>query len=241
MKPIYRPKGRAAEYGDYAVNIYTGCTHGCIYCYAPLVLRRDREEFHTHVVPRPGIVQAIMAQLRREQITGKLIHLCFTCDPYPAGVNTMVTREIIKAIKYSGNHVQILTKNPKEAERDFDLLDSEDIFGVTITGNNAWVEKYEPGANSLHERHDVLLRAHRRSIKTWASFEPVYDPELVKDIIICAEFIDLYKIGKLNYATSEIDWGAFGRECERLCVEYCRNYYIKDDLRRCMEVHNADE
>ena len=29
--PIYKPKGVAAEYGDYAVNIYTGCPHRCYY------------------------------------------------------------------------------------------------------------------------------------------------------------------------------------------------------------------
>lgn len=27
MKPIYVPKGKAKEYGDYAINIYTGCPH----------------------------------------------------------------------------------------------------------------------------------------------------------------------------------------------------------------------
>ena len=27
MKPLYIPKGAAKEYGDYAVNIYTGCPH----------------------------------------------------------------------------------------------------------------------------------------------------------------------------------------------------------------------
>lgn len=27
MKPIYEPKGKAKEYGDYALNIYTGCPH----------------------------------------------------------------------------------------------------------------------------------------------------------------------------------------------------------------------
>lgn len=27
-KPIYVPKGKAKEYGDYAINIYTGCTKG---------------------------------------------------------------------------------------------------------------------------------------------------------------------------------------------------------------------
>jgi DNA repair photolyase len=32
MKPLYVPKGKAKEYGDYAVNIYTGCPHRCYYC-----------------------------------------------------------------------------------------------------------------------------------------------------------------------------------------------------------------
>ena len=38
MKPIYQPKGAAREYGDYALNIYTGCPHRCYYCFAPNVL-----------------------------------------------------------------------------------------------------------------------------------------------------------------------------------------------------------
>lgn len=131
MKPLYVPKGKAKEYGDYAVNIYTGCPHRCYYCFAPSVLHRDREEFHTHVDPRPGIVDALKKQLEREGITGKLIHLCFTCDPYPTGYDTSVTREVIKAIKDSGNHVQILTKG--DGSRDFDLLDENDWYGITST------------------------------------------------------------------------------------------------------------
>lgn len=46
MKPLYVPKGKAKEYGDYAVNIYTGCPHRCYYCFALNVLHRDRETFH---------------------------------------------------------------------------------------------------------------------------------------------------------------------------------------------------
>lgn len=80
--PIYVPKGRAGEYGDYALNIYTGCPHRCYYCFAPSVLHRDREIFHTDVRPRDGIVEAVAAQLASGGIKGKLIHLCFTCDLY---------------------------------------------------------------------------------------------------------------------------------------------------------------
>lgn len=61
MKPIYEPKGKAKEYGDYALNIYTGCPHRCYYCFAPSVLRRDREKFHSDIRPRDGIVEATKA------------------------------------------------------------------------------------------------------------------------------------------------------------------------------------
>lgn len=127
MKPIYEPKGKAKEYGDLAINIYTGCPHRCYYCFAPSVLRRDREQFHSCVAPREGIVEAVARQLDREQITGKTIHLCFTCDPYPTGYDTTATREIIKLLKGAGNHVQILTKG--DGSRDFDLLDKNDWYG----------------------------------------------------------------------------------------------------------------
>ena len=108
MKPIYIPSGKAKEYGDYALNIYTGCPHRCFYCFAPNVLHRDRQQFHEVVEPRKDIAEETRRQIEREGITGKLIHLCFTCDPYPHGYDTTVTREIISLLKSAGNNVQIL-------------------------------------------------------------------------------------------------------------------------------------
>ena len=57
MNPIYQPKGKAKEYGDLALNIYTGCPHRCYYCFAPNVLHKDREQFHSCVEPRKNIVE----------------------------------------------------------------------------------------------------------------------------------------------------------------------------------------
>ena len=91
MKPIYEPKGKAKEYGDYAINIYTGCPHRCYYCFAPNVLHTQKEKFHTCVEPRKNIVEEVRKQIERENITGKLIHLCFTCDPYPTGYDSTPT------------------------------------------------------------------------------------------------------------------------------------------------------
>ena len=224
MKPIYAPKGAAKEYGDLAINIYTGCPHRCYYCFAPGVLRREKEEFHSHVEPRPGIVQAVKEQIEREHITGKLIHLCFTCDPYPMGYDTTATREIIKIIKESGNHVQILTKG--DGSRDFDLLDENDWYGITLDGQST---------RGYSARLCSLLEAHKAGIKTWVSFEPVTDEEVFFDeILFIQQAVYKVKIGKLNYYPSNINWAEFGEKAERICKELGIDYYIKDSLRKEM-------
>lgn len=227
MKPIYEPKGAAKEYGDYAINIYTGCPHRCYYCFAPGVLRRQKEQFYSCVAPREGIVEAVKRQLEREAIKDKTIHLCFTCDPYPTGYDTTATREIIKLIKESGNHVQILTKG--DGSRDFDLLDENDWYGITYDGSPYGV--YEP-----NYRLADLFSAKQVGIKTWVSFEPVVNAEAVLECISeCHDFIDKAKIGKLNYHPSDIDWRGFGERAEALCKRLGLNYYIKDSLRKEMD------
>lgn len=231
MKPIYKPKGAAAEYGDYAINIYTGCPHRCFYCFAPTVLRKDRETFHTDVRPREGIVEAVKQQLVRDKITGQTIHLCFTCDPYPTGYDSTPTREIIEALKNSGNHVQILTKG--NGSRDFDLLDKNDWYGITLDGAITRTGYFDVAPLF---RYCNLLEAHMNGIKTWVSFEPVLCAENALRVIeYVAPHVDKIKIGKLNYHPSDIDWKSFGWEVESLCKRLGINYYIKDSLRAEME------
>jgi len=237
MKPIYEPKGRAKEYGDLALNIYTGCTHGCSYCYAPKVLKKTAKDFSSNVTARKGILEATKKQLASGAYTGKLIHLCFTCDPYPIGIDTSITREIIKEIKDVGANVQILTKGGFQAQRDFDLLDENDWIGTTITGAARSIvpPPAEPYCARVDERLGLLQRAKKAGLNTWVSCEPVLNEYVIYDLINHATYIDFYKIGKLNYQLSGIDWAEFGRECERLCIERGRNYYIKDDLRKEMK------
>lgn len=234
MKPIYVPKGKAKEYGDYAINIYTGCPHRCFYCFAPNVLHRDKEKFHSCVAPRENIVEETRKQIEREGITGKLIHLCFTCDPFPQDCDSMyVTRDLICYLKMAGNHVQILTKNGYDSQNVFDVLDDEDWFGVTLDGQRNYANAPVLGEEV---RINALCNAHEKGIKTWVSFEPVVNAERVLWLIQeVAPFVDKVKIGKLNYHPSDIDWAEFGRKAESLCQQLGLDYYIKDSLRAEME------
>jgi DNA repair photolyase len=237
--PIYEPAGKAKEYGDYAINIYTGCPHGCFYCFAPNVLHGTRESFKSIVEPRKGIIEEVKKQLATGDIRGKLIHLCFTCDPYPYGHDTTPTRDIIKAIKDSGNHVQILTKG--DGSRDFDLLDENDWYGATYVGYGLG-EIFdpvcvEPNAACPAVRLAMLSKAHKLGIKTWMSMEPVLNENDITTFLdLNVNYVDRYKIGKLNYHPSDINWGEFGKKCERICKNLGHDYYIKESLRKEMEV-----
>jgi DNA repair photolyase len=230
MKPIYKPQGRAADYGELAINIYSGCNHGCSYCYAPAVLRKTRKDFG-RLQPRKDIVLEVSRQLEKGMdIEGKTVHLCFTCDPYPAKIDTTPTREIIRLIHRYGGYVQILTKAGKRALCDFDLLGDGDWFGVSLT----WADEKEPLAENTMFRIESLRTAHKMGIRTWVSLEPVFNPAAVFNAIKKFDFIDLFKIGKLNYLSSDINWREFGEKAERLCLKHGRNYEIKGDLRALM-------
>ena len=148
--------------------------------------------------------------------------------------STAATRAVIRALKEYGNHVPILTKG--DGSRDFDLLDGEDWYGVTISCDDPVAKTAEPGAVSPASRLYDLEAAKCRGIRTWVSFEPVLDPAAVLDCIkYCAYFVDRVKIGKLNYHTSDIDWAKFGREAVAACEEMGLDCYIKESLRAEMD------
>ena len=235
FRPIYTPRTRAREYCDLAVNIYDSCPHGCTYCYARAMAKRFGKPWGDTVNARPGIVEAVQKQLVGMRGQGKKIMLCFTCDPYPIGCDTTATREVIRAIKDSGNHVQILTKGDETAQRDFDLLDRNDSFGVTWSGAD-FVGHDEPGAAHHKIRHkNIVVAKEVHGLHTWLSCEPVLDPASIFAAILTFDCVDMFRIGKLNHSRSGIDWHAFGHKAKALCEKHGRDYYIKEDLQIEME------
>lgn len=232
MKPIYEPKGKAKEYGDLALNIYTGCPHKCTYCYAPLVLKKDRQAFHNCCEPRKNIVEETKKQLKRENIIGKEIFLCFTCDPFPYGHDHSTTYEIIKAIKNTGNTVAVLTKGYVDVSTLKQYFDKNDRFGITISCKTSKGSIEESGAFNALGRLSILKEVKKKiGCKTFISCEPVLDTEYIKHLIMTVDYCDEFRIGKLNYVKNDTNWKQFGIECEELCKQYNRNYLIKEGLR----------
>lgn len=236
MPVIYEPKGRAKEYSDLALNLYTGCSHGCLYCYAPDAMFKKREQFHSDVVPRGDILNLIKKEA--PAYTGKEVFLCFSCDPYcPEELEHKITRQAIEILHASDVGVNILTKGGMWAARDFDLLEVKpecSRIGATLT---FWKSvdsfTWEPRAAHPLDRLRMLESAHKKGIPTWASLEPVVDPNQSLELIrMSHRFVDHYKVGRWNHdkRAKEINWARFLQDVTSLLDELGKSYYIKKDL-----------
>ena len=241
-KIIYEPAGRAKEYSPLAANLYSGCSHGCKYCYVPKFCRKKPDNFHQEVKPRKDILKLIEIDafnLKNQGIPPVL--LCFTCDPYqPSEEELKITRQTLKIFNRYNLPFQVLTKGGMLAERDFDLYTKYDFFATSLTLLD---EKdslnWEPGAKPPRERIETVKKAHQAGIKTWVSLEPVIEPEQTLEIIkMTHSFVDKYKVGKLNHHEhhKNIDWKDFAQKVVNLLEKLGKDYYIKIDLAEYLKV-----
>jgi DNA repair photolyase len=255
MPYIYEPKGKAFEYGALALNLYTGCSHGCAYCYVPIATRVSQYDFR-QPVPRPIAVKILDREIEKHaflSIPLPSVFLCFTCDPYQhLDQDLRITRAIIEKLNRSGLGVNILTKAGHRSVCDFDLLaewPDRNSYGATLTFfKDTFSRIWEPGAALPAERLAALEEAHARRIPTWASLEPVIDPEQTLELIrLAAPYVDVFKVGKWNHdhpsrrppsttwSADKIDWTAFARDAVALLESLGKKYYIKEDLRFYLE------
>jgi len=233
---IYAPKGQAGEYSKLAVNPYRGCGHRCIYCYVPAVIHMRRPDFDSGATAKPGFLDRVKkdaAKYRDHGITEQVM-LSFTTDPYHPG-DTRLTREVLITLKDHGMAFCTLTKGGQRALRDLDLFRPErDAFASTLTTVSAEQSlQWERNAALPEDRLQTLRIFHEAGIFTWASLEPVYDTAMTLALIEeTAEYVDLYKIGRINYhrITREIDWRQFTEAVLRLVNRFGKKHYIKKDL-----------
>lgn len=251
MPVIYEPKGRAREYSPLALNLYTGCVHGCKYCYAPGALRKLRSDFHTNVTPRKDILEKLEKDCKKMAGDPRQILLCFSCDPYQPntledamayGISSPggpliedVTRDALLILEKYRMNVTVLTEGGRRAIRDFDILQRNGwAFGTTLsfsTHKSLREWEPEPSAN-IKSRIEAISLAAALGIKTWVSVEPVfYISEALALMDTYKDIVGHWKVGKLNHCRDierTIDWTFFLESVESILRG--KSYYIKADL-----------
>jgi DNA repair photolyase len=240
MAIIYVPKGRAREYSPLAANLYDGCSHGCLYCYAPGIRFQSAEDFHTSCKPRKDIIAKLSADMPAFRGSREQVLLSFIGDPYcPEEMNYRTTLQALEMFYAERIPVAILTKGGSRVARDitiFKKFGRSIKVGASLTfASPGLSKKWEPGAASPQDRLATLAGLQAEGIRTWASFEPVlYVDESLHIMEASIDYVDEYRLGKLNNykgLDKNVDWTSYLTNAVDLLRVNGKPFYVKQDLR----------
>jgi len=152
---------------DYNMNIYRGCSHGCIYCDSRSLCYRN-VDFDIEKA-KENALQIIRDELRRKVISG-IITTGSMSDCYNRAERDLkLMRHTLELINAFGFGVAVLTKSDL-VTRDIDVL--QDIkthspisVNITITtASDEVCKKVEPNVSTTSERFDAMRKLAQSGI-----------------------------------------------------------------------------
>ena len=163
--------------GHYGMNLYRGCTHGCIYCDSRSLCYRFTHPFEDVEVKQnaPALLeQALRTKRRRAMIgTGSM------SDPYMHCEEALrLTRRCLEVILKYGFGAAVQTKSDRIL-RDIDLLDeinrsAKCVVQMTLTTyDDDLCAILEPNVCNTRRRIEVLEAMRERGIPTVVWLTPI--------------------------------------------------------------------
>ncbi len=159
------------------MNLYRGCTHGCIYCDSRSKCYRMDHEFEDIEV-KSKAAELLENTLKKKRRKGMISTGSMT-DPYvPIEEELLVTRRCLNQIERFDFGLVIQTKS-NLILRDMDILEkinrkTKCIVAMTLTTYDEDLCKIlEPNVCTTRERFDVLMELKRRNIPTIVWIAPI--------------------------------------------------------------------
>jgi len=205
----------------YVVNPYTGCQHGCSYCYARFMKRvtGHREPWGEFVDVKVNAPELLRNEIRRKS-KGR-VWISGVCDPYqPLEQKYRLTRQCLAILVENNWPVIIQTRSPLVL-RDLDIIrEAGDIeVGLSITTANDDIRKlFEPHAPPIPDRIQALDELHRAGVRTYAMIAPVL-PGAEGLAGLLTGKVDYVLIDRMNYHYADRIYRTYGLE-EYLSDEY---------------------
>ena len=159
------------------MNIYRGCSHGCIYCDSRSKCYGFTHAFEDIEVKEnaPELLEKALKSKRRKCMIGTGA----MCDPYLHAEEQLgLTRKCLEIIDKYEYGVTVLTKSARVL-RDIDLLQSinektKAVVQMTMTTyDEDLCKKIEPNVSTTRERFEVLMRCRELGIPTLVWLTPI--------------------------------------------------------------------
>lgn len=206
---------------DYVINPYTGCTHGCKYCYASFMKRftNHPEEWGTFID-----IKRCQKPISKKKLENKTVVMSSVTDCYNSFEEKYkITRNILEQLINIDCKLNIITKSSLIL-RDLDILKKFKNIVVSISINtiDENFRKDMDNASSIQERLRALKELHDNGIYTVLFMSPIF-PEITdfKAIIEASHnFVDEYWLENLNLR------GAY----KKVILDYVHDNYPQYDL-----------
>ncbi|MCK9593270.1 MAG: radical SAM protein [Methanoregula sp.] len=208
----------------WVINPYTGCQHGCSYCYACFMKRvtGHRETWGEFVDVKINAADLLRGEIIKKK-RGR-VWVSGVCDPYqPLETKYRLTRQCLEILAQHEWPVIIQTRSPLVL-RDKDIIkDAQDFeVGLSVTTADDRIRKlFEPDAPPIPDRIQALEDLHNDGIRTYAMIAPVLPgaeglAELLKGKV------DYVLVDRMNYHYADRVYRKYGLE-DKLTDEYfCR-------------------
>ncbi len=159
------------------MNLYRGCTHGCIYCDSRSDCYRMDHDFED-VEVKENSIELLEYELRSKR-QGAMIGLGSMSDPYiPLEAEEKRTRKALEVIHKYGFGVALLTKSDLVL-RDLDILKeinkkSKAVVQITMTTHDDELcKKIEPNVCPSSRRFEVLKKLRDAEIPAVVWLTPI--------------------------------------------------------------------
>lgn len=184
---------------DYSVNPYTGCTHGCKYCYARFMLR-----FTGHTEPWGEFLDIKNWEpiKNKKKYEGRSMVVGSVTDPYNSFEKKFKrTRKFLEEMSSTGMDLTIITKSDLVL-RDIDILKKFDdpIVAISINTLDEEFRSDMDKAVPIERRLKALKVLHEEGIKVAAFISPIF-PEITNIFEIMDKvngFVDYIWLEDLN-------------------------------------------
>lgn len=159
------------------MNIYRGCTHGCIYCDSRSICYGFTHDFEDIEVKQnaPELLEKALKSKRKQCMIGTGA----MCDPYMHCEDKLrLTRKCLEIIDRHGFGVTIQTKSTRILH-DLDLIksinaQSKAVVQITMTTYNEKLCRIlEPNVSTTKERYEALKIFRENGIPTVVWLSPI--------------------------------------------------------------------
>jgi len=161
---------------DYVINPYTGCQHGCTYCYARFMkmFTGHKEPWGEFVDVKINASDLLQVEIKRKK-RGR-VWVSGVCDPYqPLEAQYKLSRRCLEILEQHNWPVTVQTRSPLIL-RDIDILKEARDFevGFTVTTIDDGIRKlFESNAPPIKDRLNALDALHQAGIRTYAMIAPM--------------------------------------------------------------------